>query len=148
MRPIAPVLALGICIACGGLSKVQTPKLSHSQTRIGCRSSVGFADDFRSYVVEVAMGTDTESAELRTGWDIPRVSDPTQVSFVPDSIACDKAARAHAVAAQQDTLHPYPVWLLEVGKSRFIAFNGAKTGEFLTYFVFDQKFKLVSAIAS
>jgi hypothetical protein len=97
----------------------------HIPSSVGCRAVDGFAADLRAYVIDVTTGADSLSAATRSAWNVPSISDTTQVVFVRDTIACTLAAIAHARAEKQDTLNPPPVYLLAVGSTRYVAFNGA-----------------------
>lgn len=110
-----------------------------------CRGEDGFATDLRSYVIDVAAGTDSLSMETRAAWNIPAISDSTQIVFVSDSTKCARAAVAHAVAEHVDSLNPPPVYLLGVGTTRYITFNGARAGEFLVHYVLDQNFNVLES---
>ena len=74
-------LAVIILICCGLSSEHADGVIS----TVSCRSVDGFAADLRSYVLEVATGTDSLSAETRAAWNIPAISDSTQIVFVSDS---------------------------------------------------------------
>lgn len=112
-----------------------------------CMPPSGYADDFRSYIVTLATSTDSVDQAVRTSNDIPAISDTTQIAFVTDSTVCATAAAAHAQAAQQSGA-PLPVYVLRVGPTRYIVFNGQSAGEFFTYYVFDDRFSLLSSFAT
>jgi hypothetical protein len=110
-----------------------------------CLATDDFANEYRDYVLEVDTGTDVESVRLREGWNIPAVQ-PSEIAFVSDSATCAAAAVAHAVKVQEDTVNPPSVWVLRVGTTRYIVFNGHRAGEFLVYFVFDTAFQYLETI--
>ena len=112
---------------------------------VACRTVDRFADGVRSYVMDVTSGADSISGSLRIAFNLPQITDTTQISFVSDSTACTRAAKAHALAEQGDTLNPPPVYLLGVGPARFVAFNGARAGEFLVHYVLDQNFNVLES---
>jgi hypothetical protein len=132
-------------------SMLQRPSIANKHglinAAVSCRATDGMAENFKSYVVEVVTGSDTASTSMRQAWGIPSVAD-TAIYFVTDSILCDQASRAHAVQAHQSVNDPPAVSVLRVGNSRYVVFNGARSGEYLTYFVFDSAFVFVKAIIS
>lgn len=121
-----------------GSTPRQTPASS-------CRATDDFASEYRDFVVGVDTGTDSESVALRQAWNIPAVQ-PSEIVFISDSATCTSAARAHAVQVQGDTLNPPSVWVLRVGSTRYIVFNGSRAGEYLLYFVFDAAFQYLETI--
>jgi hypothetical protein len=121
------------------------PPRSFVTEAVACRPTDAVAEDYRLYATGVITGSDSVSGVLRAAWNVPQV-DSSQITFVLDSATCDQGARAHAIAAAQDTLNPPPVHVLRVGPTRYIAFNLAKAGEYLVYFVFDSTFHFLKAI--
>jgi hypothetical protein len=117
----------------------------HTASSVGCRAVDGFATDLRAYVIDVTTGTDSLSAATRSAWNVPSISDTTQVVFVSDTTACTQAAIAHARAEKRDTLNPPAVYLLAVGSTRYVAFNGARAGEFLVSYVLDAQFNVLES---
>jgi hypothetical protein len=79
----------------------------------------------------VTATSDSLLLDTATRFDLPCVAD-TAVAFVTDSTVCAQAAYAHAVAGRQDTTRPSPVYVLRVGSTRCFAFNGVRTGEFMS----------------
>lgn len=112
-----------------------------------CLAPNGYAEDTRAYILEVINGTDSALSELRMNINLPPAP-PTEVVFESDSTQCAAAARAHAIATETDTLTPAPVYLLRVGSTRFVVFNGFRVGEFITAFIFDTTFRELSAFGS
>jgi hypothetical protein len=110
---------------------------------IACAPPDAFANAFREWAVGVATGADSTAGE-RTALGITVLPD-TAIAFVTDSTLCDTAAHKHAIQARQDTIAPPPVYLLRLGATRYVAFNGARSGEFHSYFVFDQAFTFLLA---
>src|SRR5690242_16462697 len=115
----------------------------HLASSVGCRAADGFANDLRSYVIDVTTGTDSLSAATRSAWNVPFISDTIRVLFVTDTTACTRAAIAHARAQRRDALNPPPVFLLAVGSTRYVAFNGARAGEFFVHYVLDAQFNVL-----
>jgi hypothetical protein len=105
----------------------------------GCAMPNAFANSFRDYVVHLDTTSDSASVAVRDSASIP-VVDTATIQFVTDSLTCHRAAVAHAVQVQTDTLNPATVWTLKVGSSRFIVFNGSRVGERFLHFVFDSSF--------
>jgi hypothetical protein len=108
---------------------------------MACATPDVFANAFRDWVVGIAAGGDS-TAVTRATLGITVLPD-TAISFVTDVALCDTAARRHAIQAGQDTLAPPPVYLLRLGTTRYVAFNGARSGEYHSYFVFDQAFNFL-----
>ena len=136
-RILAPVLIALAVVSCIH----HAPASSGSLVR--CVTNDAFSDALRDWAVRIARGGDS-TAVYRHGIGIPVPAD-AEISFVSDPALCDLAARKHAAAAQEDTLAPFPVHLLRLGRYRYIAFNGLRQGEFRVYFVFDQSFNLVTS---
>lgn len=133
------------CSACNGLfagTRYDTLPIGRA---VACRATDGFATDLRSYVIDITTGADSLSEAHRTAFNLPAIKETTQVFFVTDLGGCTKAAKAHAMAERQDTLYPPPVYLLAVGPTRFVAYNGARAGEFLVHYVLDAKFNVLGS---
>ena len=140
---LTAVLALTATI--GGATAV--PSVAHARTTsVGCIADDSVALDFRNFVLRMSTSPDTEWVRKRTQWLIPFGLDTTSVYFVVDAQLCTSAAVAHARAAREDTVNPYPVHALRVGPNRFIVFNYLQSGDFFTYFVFDSSFSLLKAL--
>ena len=136
------VFALLVSIGCRGRAQA-----AHAETaQIACMPSSGFADNFRSYVIELTTSSDSVQQLVRTGADLPAVTDTTQIAFIRDPTVCARAAEAHALASQQPGT-PLPVYVLRVSATRYVVFNGSSVGEFLAYYIFDQNFTLLSSLA-
>ena len=131
--------ALLLCCSCVSAHRV------HSAPTVGCRAVDGYATDLRSYVIEVTTGTDSSSAAMRSAWNVPFISDTTRVAFVSDTTACTRAAIAHARAERQGPLNPPPVYLLAIGSTRYVAYNGARAGEFFVHYVLDAQFNVLES---
>lgn len=112
-----------------------------------CMPASGFADGFRSYVVQLTMSSDSVDQALRVKAQLPAIADTAQILFITDSAVCTQAAAAHALAEQQSG-DPRPVYVLKVGRTRYVVFNGAPAGEFLSYYIFDENFALLDALAT
>ena len=108
-----------------------------------CRAVDTFSTDYKTYLTGVVTAIDSSD---RVAFALPAVS-AGQVTFVTDSLTCDRGARAHAAAAQQDTMNPMSIYLIRVGPTRFVGFNGQRAGEFLLYRVFDSSFVLLKTIS-
>lgn len=147
--PLALFAILFAVAATADAGRLQATEASHVKRpfTVACGTPAGWATDFRNHVSEVATGTDSASIETRTLWNIPAVAD-SQVAFVSDSAKCERAAHAHAVAANLDTTNPPPVFLIRVGPTRYFAFNGQRVGEFMLYYLFDSAFVKLTAIGS
>jgi hypothetical protein len=113
----------------------------------GCGNPNGFAQEFRSYVVDVMTSTDSGFVAERQDWQLPSV-DSSQITFVADSATCDRAAIAHALRIGGDTASRPKVFVLGVGNTRYIVFNGGRVGESFLYYVFDSSFTYLSMIGS
>jgi hypothetical protein len=135
--------ALLFVIGCTGRIQTAQAETAH----MACMPPSAFADGFRSYVVELTTSSDSVQQLVRTGADLPVVTDTSQIVFVNDSAVCARAAAAHAIAAQQAGT-PLPVYVLRVSTTRYVVFNGSSAGEFLAYYIFDQNFTLLSSLAS
>lgn len=109
-----------------------------------CMPASAWADDVRGYIVRLSTSSDSVDQALRDSTKLPAISDSTQISFVTDSTVCATAAVAHAQAAQQSG-SPLDVYVLRVGPTRYVVFNGQTSGEFLTYYVFDEQFTLLDS---
>ena len=114
---------------------------------VGCASPNGFAQEFRSYVADVTSSTDSGFIAERQDWQLPSI-DSSQIVFVTDSAACDRAAIAHALKIGGDTASRPKVFVLGVGNTRYIVFNGDRVGESFLYYVFDSSFTYLTMIGS
>ncbi len=83
----------------------------------------------------------------RQDWQLPSV-DTSQIAFVSDSTTCDRAAIAHALKIGGDTANRPKVFVMSVGNTRYIVFNGNRIGESFLYYVFDSSFTYLSMIGS
>jgi hypothetical protein len=146
MRLASLVVSVCVVIAAAtpGHAADRVPRVA---TVSSCMPPDGYSDNFRDYLFIITAPTDTSSAKARATFHLPQI-DSTKVVYVRDSLTCARAARAHALAAAQDTINPAPVHLLRVGTFRYVAFNGMRTGEYLTYFVFDDAFQLLASVIS
>jgi len=143
MRLTIALVSSAILIA--AVHGVAHTEASGTIARGSCRVVDGYASDLRLYVVQVATGTDSASAATRAAWNIPAIADSSQIRFVSDSTQCTRAAHAHAIAERADTLNPPPVYLLRVGSTRYVAYNGARAGEFLVHYVLDDQFNVLES---
>jgi hypothetical protein len=132
------------------LLSVETASLQAKDVRVhvrntptACAPPDQFAYAFRDWAVSLASGGDSTAAD-RVTIGIPTLAD-TAIVFVSDSALCDLAAKQHAIRARQDTVSPRPVYLLRLGTSRYVAFNGARAGEYHAYFIFDTAFNFVTS---
>src|SRR5687767_7738940 len=90
----------------GVLSTTVTARASAANSPVPCRVTSSAANGYRDYVVRVATTQDSASAKTRAAWDIPLVTDPTEISFVSDTIVCTQAANALALAAGDTSSTP------------------------------------------
>ena len=117
------------------------------ESRTLCRSPDDFASGTRYWVIEVATDTDSVMVATRAQWNIGTL-DSSAIAFVHDSVTCYRGARAHAVAAGQDTISPPAVYLLRIGPTRYLAWNGVVEHGWLMQFLFDSSFVLLERIGS
>lgn len=138
-------LAIALLIVATFAGRTRTARAETPTT--ACMPSSGYADNFRSYVIELTTTSDSVEQVTRTSAQLPIVADTTQIAFISDSTICAQAAVAHALAANQsgDAL---PVYVLRVSSTRYVIFNGSSVGEFLVYYIFDENFNLLSSLAS
>ena len=136
---ILVLIALAVMVS-NRQARAASAARARSGPSVACLADDPFSDALRKWVIRIASGGDS-TAVYRDTIGIPVLAD-SAIAMVSDSALCDAAARQHALAAQEDTLSPYPVHLLRLGSYRYIAFNGLRQGEFRVYFVFDQSFNL------
>lgn len=141
---IAAALVTGVALISG--SRIANGKSFPVATTL-CRAVDDFSSGTRFWVIEVASSTDSVMAATRAEWGIATL-DSTAIVFVQDSITCARGARAHAIAAGQDTLSPPSVYLLRIGPTRYMAWNGVVAHGSLIQFLFDSSFALLDALGS
>lgn len=112
-----------------------------------CRALDSGAASFRRYITKFDTGTSIKAAEDRAIWNLPAVP-ASEIYFVTDSIPCSLAAKAHEAAVKGDTLDPYPVHLLRIGSTRYIALNWTMIAGWFHYAVLDSNFTLLSSVGS
>jgi hypothetical protein len=114
---------------------------------VACRARSGPADGFRYYITALDTATSLDGSGKRRFWYLPSVA-ASEIYFVSDSVACERAARAHASTISADTANPAPVHLLRVGATRYITFNFTSVGEWFHYVILDSSFAVVGTRGS
>lgn len=115
-----------------------------AQSGGGCLGSSAGVSHVRDAIANLVSSSDTLSVRYRADKNLPAV-DSTQVSVVSDSTTCARASLALAqVRSDMDPNHG--AWVIRVGDTRFVAFNGVLSGfeHSLLLVVYDTSFAKLS----
>lgn len=115
-----------------------------------CRSASELSAFIHESLTPIAMGSDSASVYWRSEYDLNKVDSASQVAFVADSATCSAAADAMGATYEPPRNHtdfPLGMWVLAVGPTRYVVFDGQKNtaGRFYV-FVFDQNFTYLNLI--
>ena len=115
-----------------------------------CRDSSKFSTIVREQMLSAAIGTDSASAYWRSVYQLDQVNSASQVTFIEDSTVCRAAADAMGALRQPSRDHtsfPLGMWVLAVGPTRYVVFDGQQHvagSHYVT--VFDHNFNYVDVI--
>jgi hypothetical protein len=102
---------------------------------------------FRSWILEIAQGSDARAVSMRETLELPLIADTGQVAFVQgDSLLCGQAAAAAAAVQGDDVQAPTPVFLLRVGANRYFAFNYKAQYNRVGFPLFDEDFRHIITV--
>ena len=97
-----------------------------AQSGGGCLPRSAGASHVRDAIARIVSSRDTLAVRFRADNKLPAV-DSSQVSLVRDSTTCARASLALArVRSDMDPNHG--AWVVRVGETRFVAFNGVLSG--------------------
>jgi hypothetical protein len=88
-----------------------------------CLSATPYTVHITAYLAQLMTRTDSIGSRARTGFNLPLVS-PSAITFVVSDSICTAAANALVDAAGEPNEVPGPVWVLKVGTTRYIVFDG------------------------
>ncbi len=111
-----------------------------------CLAANAYSDHVMQNAASVASGADSVSARLRTAFHLPAVG-TDQVTLVATDSICALAAAAFFGSFSSDNGTARPVWVLKVGTSRYIVFDGQhQVGGRDIQVVLDEDFNYLAAI--
>ena len=136
------LLALGVA-SCG-----RRQPASHLALHEACAPGQGAAADFRDWIARIVTSADSEDVAQQTSLQLEPVGSTRAVAFERDPQRCAEAAVAVARAANAASTSPTPVYLLRVGRTRYVAWSYVRAGEFFVYYVFDRQLKLLTSFVT
>ncbi len=136
MHRWALILAIMGC----GLGRTSPASQPHTTY---CRHS-GWEEDMVVFMKEIAAGTDSVAVTRRGWWELPAVP-ARAVHAVTDEGVCRAAALAHAAHVGSD---PAPVDLVRVGPSRYLLLGNEVRGGWVTYYIYDRRFRFLKSFAA
>lgn len=132
------------------MSALGCATLSAAPSAGKCRVASGFSEGWRRDLIPIATGTDSVSVHFRSIYKLAKVDSAAQVVHVTDRTICRRAADALGALHQppgNHTDYPLGVWVLALGPTRYVVFDGRQhAAGSLHLVVFDQQFNQIGLI--
>lgn len=118
----------------------------HAPTSGPCFGSVPGLSNVSALIADLVSSTDTTAVRFRAKNYLPRV-ESVDVTLVTDSTICKRASAALAETRPKVDAN-YGAWVLRIGPTRYVAFNGKLVGpeHSLLLVVLDTSFRRLSTL--
>ena len=112
-----------------------------------CLPASGLSSRVEQLLTPIARDSDSTSAELRRIYGLVHVTATQEIAYVSDSALCRTAAIALGGIEQPPVDYPVGVWVLKVGPTRYVVFDGTQYGAGDRHLIiFDSSFAAVGSI--
>jgi hypothetical protein len=121
---------------------------SPTPTPPGCRSQRwSGTENAQAWITSIVTGTDSTSQAQRSAFNLPAVA-ASEVAYETDPTVCIAVVAAFRTAVSRHGGAAGGAWVLRVGTTRFIVFDGKqRTGEFEDHYVFDEQLRYLGTIS-